>query len=71
VFPVMRPVGTRQGFKTTSPIRRQPSFVDVISYLLATEDSELGIKDGSSGEFVGQDSRNRCNLRQVESKERC
>ena len=27
--------------------------------------------NGSSGEFVGQDSRNRCNLRQVASKERC
>ena len=26
---------------------------------------------GSSGESVGQDSRNRCNLRQVELKERC
>ena len=28
-------------------------------------------KEGSSEEFVGQRSRNRCNLRQVESKERC
>jgi hypothetical protein len=28
-------------------------------------------KKGSSEESVGQDSRNRCNLRQVASKERC
>lgn len=43
----MRPVGIRRGIKTglTDPLAAH-SFVDVTSYLVAAEESELAIKEG-------------------------